>query len=45
MNGEIPRAVVTGRRVAMTLLAFATLITVFAAIWLIAAWITQPIAV
>ncbi|HEX9337477.1 MAG TPA: hypothetical protein VF892_16395 [Pseudonocardiaceae bacterium] len=45
MDDDIPHAVVTGRRVAKALLLFATLITLFAAIWLFAAWMTQPIAV
>jgi hypothetical protein len=45
MNAEIPRSVVTGRRTAIALLVVATLITVFAAVWLIAAWVTQPIVV
>jgi hypothetical protein len=45
MSGDIPRSVATGRRVAKVLLLFATLITLFAAIWLIATWLTQPVAV
>lgn len=45
MDDDIPRSVTTGRRVAKALLLFATLITLFAAIWLIASWVTQPITV
>jgi hypothetical protein len=45
MNEEIPHSVVSGRRVAMVLLVLAMLITVAAALWLVAVWATQPVVV
>lgn len=45
MTTGIPRSVATGRRVATALLLFATMITLFAVAWLIALWVTQPVAV
>lgn len=42
---DIPRAVVTGRRVAMAGLILAMVLTVLAVVALIAIWATQPVIV
>ena len=42
---DIPRAVITGRRVAMAVLIIAMVLTVVAVIALIAIWATQPVTV
>ncbi|WP_158846660.1 hypothetical protein [Saccharothrix deserti] len=42
MTDEVPKAVVTGRKVSMALLAIAGLITVLLAVWLVAALVTAP---
>jgi hypothetical protein len=42
---DIPRAVTTGRRVAMAGLIIAMVLTVVAVVALIAIWVTQPVIV
>ena len=42
---DIPRAVVTGRRVAMAGLIIAMVLTVLAVVVLVALWATQPVTV
>ena len=42
---DIPRAVITGRRVAMAGLIIAMVLTVVAVVALIAIWATQPVTV
>jgi hypothetical protein len=45
MTQQIPRAVVTGRRVAMALLVTAMVLTALGALWLFADWFTRPAVV
>lgn len=45
MNDRIPRSVVTGRRVAMTALVLAMVVTALLIVVLIAIWATQPVVV
>ncbi|TDV57469.1 hypothetical protein [Actinophytocola oryzae] len=42
---DIPRAVITGRRVAMAGLIIAMVLTVLAVVMLIALWATRPVVV
>ena len=42
---EIPRAVITGRRVAMVGLIIAMVLTLLGVVTLIALWATQPVVV
>lgn len=45
MNGEVPQSVVSGRRVAMTLLVIAMLLAVAVAVLLYASAATEPAVV
>lgn len=42
---DVPRAVITGRRVAMAGLIIAMVLTLIAVITLIAIWATQPVVI